>query len=161
MGFALGLEPSRSFSRPKWHEHNGTSHREHQHRRPFRSKHTYPKELELISKVKERHLQYGFIGCTKCRYCMPCPQGVKIPEILAFYDEFLRSPGGETKRREIMEKYQTTVPSENRANTCIKCGTCEEKCPQSLPIRKFLSEVQFFLENIPPPPPPHSSDISQ
>jgi len=110
-----------------------------------------PKDLELISKVRERYLQYGFIGCTKCRYCMPCPQGVKIPEILGFYDEFLRSLGGEAKRREIMEKYQATVSSENRASACVKCGVCEEKCPQSLPIRKFLSEVQFFFENIPPP----------
>lgn len=113
-----------------------------------------PKELEIISKVRERYLQYGFIGCTKCRYCMPCPQGVNIPEILAFYNEFLRSPGGEAKRREIMEKYHAAVPPENRADVCVRCGTCEEKCPQSLPIRKFLSEGMFFLGMPRPPPPP-------
>lgn len=108
------------------------------------------KDLEIISKVKENYLQYGFIGCTQCRYCTPCPQGVSIPEILAFYNEFLRSPGGEDKRREIMEKYHSAVPAENRANACVKCGTCEEKCPQNLPIRRFLSEVQWFL-GMPPP----------
>ncbi|MEM2522099.1 MAG: aldo/keto reductase, partial [Candidatus Bathyarchaeia archaeon] len=119
-----------------------------------------PKELDVISKVRERYLQYGFIGCTKCRYCMPCPQGVNIPEILAFYNEFLRSPGGEAKRREIMEKYHAAVPPENRADACVRCGTCEEKCPQSLPIRKFLSEVLFFLGMPRPPPPPQPTKTS-
>ena len=35
-----------------------------------------PWELKLISRVKEAYGQLGFVGCTACRYCMPCPQGV-------------------------------------------------------------------------------------
>ncbi len=103
-----------------------------------------PEELEVIYKVREKYLQYGFIGCTGCRYCMPCPQGVSIPEILAFYNEALRA-ADEMQRREVVEKYYADIPQEKRSDACAKCGACEEKCPQKLPIREIPSRSRWML----------------
>lgn len=103
------------------------------------------KDLKIISRVREKYLQYGFIGCTGCRYCMPCAQGVSIPEILAFYNTVLRSFGDEGNRRKLIDQFQSEIPPEKRANACIKCGECEKKCPQNLPIRKLLADSLWIL----------------
>ncbi len=106
-----------------------------------------PKELEVLAKTGELQLKCGYIGCTKCRYCSHCPQGIDIPGTLGFFNEF------STKRREpelqleIKEQFSKTIPSVKRASNCISCGLCEEVCPQHLPVRKLLSEASFSLES--------------
>lgn len=103
-----------------------------------------PKDLEILARVKEKYLQYGFIGCTRCQYCMPCPQGVHIPDIIAFFNEILKSDDPQ-KRGEIIKMYNKTIPQENRADVCIECGSCEKKCPQNLPIRRILLHARWAL----------------
>ena len=108
------------------------------------------KELQIISRVREKYLQYGFIGCTGCRYCMPCSQGVGIPEILALYNEYLRRRGDREGQSEIVNKYPEVIPPEKRAKLCIKCRECEEKCPQRLPIPELLTKAaRIFERNLP------------
>ena len=34
----------------------------------------------------------------------------------------------------------------NRADACIECGTCEDKCPQLIPIIEQLKESRRVLE---------------
>ena len=94
-------------------------------------------ELGLIEEAKQAYLNLGFVGCTACRYCMPCPQGVAIPEILGFYNEYYMSG----QNPEIKAKYWETITPETHSTNCISCGVCEEQCPQELPIRKFMSET--------------------
>ena len=45
-----------------------------------------PEELELMDKVREAYLSRTKIGCTGCRYCMPCPNGVNIPGIFSAWN---------------------------------------------------------------------------
>jgi len=94
-------------------------------------------ELELIEEVKQAYLHLGFIGCTGCRYCMPCPNGVAIPEILSLYNEYYM--GGQSD--EVKRKYWEVITPETHSSNCVACGVCEEKCPQRLPIKKFMSEA--------------------
>ena len=90
-------------------------------------------ELELFERVKEKYREQGTIGCTDCRYCLPCPEGVAIPDIFTILNEnYLRN------REETREKYLEGIAPENRASKCEQCGTCEELCPQQLPIRNLL-----------------------
>jgi predicted aldo/keto reductase-like oxidoreductase len=35
-------------------------------------------ELEIIYRLKQAYKKMGYIGCTGCLYCHPCPQGVAI-----------------------------------------------------------------------------------
>ena len=94
-------------------------------------------ELSLIKEAKQAYMNLGFVGCTACRYCMPCPQGVAIPEILGLYNEYYMSG----QNPEIKEKYWETITPETHSTNCVSCGVCEEQCPQELPIRKFMGET--------------------
>ena len=99
------------------------------------------KELEFTSKVRERYFSYGFIGCTGCRYCTPCPNGVAIPEIMALYNQFYAKKDNKNAQLEIVTEYNEKIPAEKRAETCVRCGECETKCPQQLPISNLIAKA--------------------
>lgn len=96
-----------------------------------------PDELTLYKEAKEAYNRLGFVGCTACRYCMPCPQGVDIPEILDRYNQYHLKGGAE----EVKATYWNSISPETHSSNCVACGICEEKCPQKLPIRKFMNET--------------------
>jgi predicted aldo/keto reductase-like oxidoreductase len=100
------------------------------------------KELELINRVAQKYRELGFIGCTGCRYCLPCDQGVNIPQIIALMNEFYarRSDDG------VKKKYWSYITPESQAKRCIRCGKCEEICPQKLPIRQIMSRAAMVFE---------------
>lgn len=99
-------------------------------------------ELKLVDRVREKYREYGFIGCTGCRYCMPCPEGVAIPEIFSLYNEYFMK-GSDSG---VVNKYKEAVPEENRAGNCVRCGTCESLCPQQLPIRDLIAKAARVFE---------------
>jgi predicted aldo/keto reductase-like oxidoreductase len=100
------------------------------------------KELELINRVSQKYRELGFIGCTGCGYCTPCPEGVSIPQIASFFNEFFVK----NRSDEVRKKYLQQISPECRAERCVKCGKCEELCPQQLPIREILSRVTWLFE---------------
>jgi predicted aldo/keto reductase-like oxidoreductase len=104
------------------------------------------KELQLIARVAEKYRESGFVGCTGCRYCQPCPQGVNIPEIIALYNEFY------IKNRDdaIKSKYWEHITPESQAKRCQRCGECEKLCPQQLPVRDIMSRAAMLFETDPP-----------
>ena len=71
--------------------------------------------------------------CTGCKYCMPCPAGINIPGIMtAVYEErFLGLT--EQARRSYKNATKDVTP-----DACTDCGACEEKCTQTLQVRKEL-----------------------
>jgi len=100
-------------------------------------------ELALYREVKEAYERLGFVGCTSCQYCMPCPEGVEIPAILGLYNEFYMSG----RSPETRTKYWEEISPESHASNCIACASCEEKCPQQLPIHKLMNEsARLFPE---------------
>jgi hypothetical protein len=99
-------------------------------------------ELALYTRVKNTYNKLGFIGCTACRYCMPCPEGVDIPEILGLYNEYYMAEDQD----EVKQRYWDRITPESHSDQCVSCGTCEEKCPQQLPIRKFMSETSRIFK---------------
>jgi predicted aldo/keto reductase-like oxidoreductase len=38
--------------------------------------------------------------------------------------------------------YIRFVPEENKANLCVVCGECQEKCPQEIAIPDWLEKIQ-------------------
>lgn len=104
------------------------------------------RELALIQQVREKYIEYGFIGCTGCGYCMPCPEGVNIALVLALLNEYYAKRKDSSGQEEIIYKYRERIDSEHRAQICMKCGQCEEKCPQQLPIRNLIAKAYRIFE---------------
>lgn len=76
------------------------------------------------------------VPCTGCRYCLPCSVGVAIPEMFALYNR-LKAAGDHDAFR---ARYQA-LPGDQRAEACVACGQCLERCPQHLDIPARLAEV--------------------
>lgn len=91
-------------------------------------------ELELINKVREAYKARTKIGCTGCRYCMPCPGGVDIPAVFAAWNEcsLYDIPADQCWPYKMLEHNGCTPEK------CLQCGACEAKCPQGLNIIESL-----------------------
>ncbi len=104
-------------------------------------------DFKLIEKVKREINENEKIGCTGCRYCMPCPKGVDIPGIFRCWNAMYTESKMSGRSQYIQTVALTKEPS--FATQCIECGKCEKHCPQSLPIRKKLKEADKDLRPLP------------
>jgi len=98
-------------------------------------------ERELIERVRDRYQELIPIDCTKCEYCLPCPEGVAIPRILTMYNEAVMYNTPDKARW----AYNNFIKEEERADQCAKCGECEEKCPQGIEIMEWLEKIHKVL----------------
>ncbi len=101
-------------------------------------------DLALIERVKEEINSKQRVGCTGCRYCMPCPQGVDIPGSFAAFNR----AGYDGYFRGLKDYYMCTALRRDvsAASKCVGCGKCEKHCPQSIEIRAELKRVKKSFE---------------
>jgi predicted aldo/keto reductase-like oxidoreductase len=102
-------------------------------------------ELAQIDAMMKENGRLAGLYCTGCKYCMPCPQGIDIPEvftIMNYHRVYKITDFAKGAYAQI-----GTVPWMNYKNAaaCVDCGVCEQKCPQSLPIRTQLKETHKVL----------------
>jgi len=93
-------------------------------------------ELAMFAAAKEIFENSAMVSCTACEYCLPCPQGVNIPAIFKQYNLGVHS------MKAAKERY---AKIEGKASGCIKCGVCEDKCPQHIEISRVLEEAEKVL----------------
>ena len=102
-------------------------------------------DLDILQKVVGEIMSNMAVGCTGCRYCMPCPKNVDIPGTF-FCLNLLKSEGFLSAEKSFFMttalRHDSTYPS-----NCIECGRCEKHCPQHIEIRKKLKEARKTLEN--------------
>lgn len=84
------------------------------------------------------------VGCTGCRYCMPCPKGVDIPGTFAAYN--LRYSEGKIDALSSYIMCTAMRKESAAASNCVSCGLCEKHCPQHIEIRKELQNARKELE---------------
>ena len=101
-----------------------------------------PAEADLINRVGDAYRGLNPVPCTNCRYCMPCPNGVAIPHIFALYND---ANVHNTKQVCSLRYSKFTINEDQRADNCIECGECVEKCPQNIDIPAWLKKAHEFL----------------
>ncbi len=104
-------------------------------------------DLETLETVKRAIREKEKVGCTGCRYCMPCPRGVDIPGIFRCYNTMFTESKREGRSQFIQTVGLTKEPA--FASQCIRCGKCEQHCPQSIQIREKLQEADRALRPLP------------
>lgn len=96
-------------------------------------------EIADIVKTLKSRVQNG---CTGCRYCMPCPAGVDIPGCFAVWNNYHVYQNYSA----VKWRWEEDMGDAKQAKNCIKCGKCEQVCPQKIAIREDLERAQADLD---------------
>lgn len=99
-------------------------------------------EQEAVRKVCAVFKKQDLIPCTACRYCVEgCPKHIAIPDLFA-------DMNGKKTYKDWNSGWYYMVHTQGggKASDCIKCGKCENVCPQHLKIRDLMSEVANAFE---------------
>ena len=103
-------------------------------------------ELSLYAKVRDELENRVIIPCTGCKYCVPCPHGVSIPECFEMYNRgHIYEDEEQARQHYAMFLGGFFDGKPHYASVCEECGECEEKCPQGLPIREHLKAVAEYF----------------
>lgn len=102
-------------------------------------------DMAVIDQVKAEINRYMKVPCTGCGYCMPCPGGVDIPGCFSAYNTRYTDNWFHGMKAYFMCTTLRTNPT--NASKCLKCGKCEQHCPQNIPIRQELEQVKKHMEN--------------
>ena len=103
-----------------------------------------PADQEMIEQLRQKYRERSVIPCTRCGYCLPCPNGVNIPlNFEIFSDSQLHEDisGGRFW-------YHNTLllEAQSRAGACLGCQDGESHCPQGIPISEWLPKIHEALE---------------
>lgn len=91
---------------------------------------------EDLAKISQIKSELGTNFCRRCEYCLPCPQGVNIPQnflLEGYYSRYGLQDWA-------LDRYEG-LGENGKASNCVQCGECESKCPYELPIIKMLQNV--------------------
>jgi predicted aldo/keto reductase-like oxidoreductase len=79
-------------------------------------------------------------NCVYCNHCLPCPSGINIAEVNKYFDiavlDEANIPPGVHAHYKALEKHGAD---------CIFCGSCEERCPFSVPVVKNMEKARTLF----------------
>jgi len=92
-------------------------------------------ERDYSSVISE--FQSGMNGnCFYCNHCQPCPAAINIADVNRYLDIALLDK--EHIPPSVVSHY---MDMEHRASECIACGSCQERCPFSVPVIKNMKKA--------------------
>ncbi|WIV11030.1 aldo/keto reductase [Proteiniborus sp. MB09-C3] len=98
-------------------------------------------EIKLIENIKDIYNSRNKVGCTSCRYCVPCPNKVAIPDIFEIYNNYYVYDATTAGINSYERMKKAGIDSTN----CIECAQCENVCPQNLEIIRYLKDADLVL----------------
>ena len=99
-------------------------------------------EQKVIRKVQDALNADLSIPCTACHYCTDgCPMNIPIPEIIAVANRQRNNEDFRQKR-----EYLIATTGKGKGSDCIRCGQCEDACPQHLKIIDYLAQCAEEFE---------------
>ena len=104
-------------------------------------------DLEIVERIKTIIREKEKVGCTGCRYCMPCPKGVDIPGNFYYYNLMYMEKKASARFEFAQNMGMRKEPG--FVSQCAGCGLCEQHCPQHLSVREKLKEADRELRPLP------------
>ena len=99
-------------------------------------------ELSLVAEVRDFFRSKMVVNCTTCGYCLPCPNGVSIPDVFSAYNT--SAMFGTRRAASAVYRFYVCAGGHG-ADQCARCGECEPKCPQQIPIQDMLEAAHAHL----------------
>lgn len=94
-------------------------------------------DKKLVEDVLVEMRKISQVPCTSCAYCVEgCPVGIEIPKIFSIYNDAKRV--GLSRQLQV---FYAAINEGHRADSCIKCGTCVDRCPQHIDIPTELEAI--------------------
>ncbi len=101
-------------------------------------------ETALLAQARAIIERQTAVPCTGCRYCAAhCPMNIPIPDYFKLYNEISRWPAEGWK---IKPAFEQTAAGRGRPGDCIGCRSCEQRCPQHLPIADYMKDVAAVFD---------------
>lgn len=79
-------------------------------------------------------------SCVYCNHCQPCPSEIDIAAVNKYLDIARLDPGHIPPS--VKSHYQALA---HHGDECIRCGSCEERCPFGVEIMENMAEADRLL----------------
>jgi predicted aldo/keto reductase-like oxidoreductase len=96
-------------------------------------------EMRVIEQAQQALAAIPTVPCTACKYCLAqCPQSIEIDNVMQALNR-----GTLYGKKDGASGYWFATMLSPKASTCIRCGACEDACPQGIPI---IDELERAVE---------------
>lgn len=97
-----------------------------------------------LARAQDELAKIDLIPCTRCNYCAKvCPKDIGISGTFTAMNMLTLYDNPETAKKE--RSWQVEKHGHLPADDCLRCGKCEQACPQHIKIREELARsVEVF-----------------
>lgn len=103
-------------------------------------------QKSVLQKAQKELNSIPLIPCTTCNYCAKvCPNDIGISGSLTAMNHYILY--GDKAAAKHQEEWLVGGHNRKKAVECVKCGKCEQVCPQHISIREELVKVTGAFES--------------
>ncbi len=98
----------------------------------------FPLSPGELSALEAEVASLGNEFCRRCSYCMPCPNDIRIPDMIHIFYQAVKGMRFDELPPDKQEVGKNLLVW---LRACEQCGKCEQKCPYNLPTGKRVQEL--------------------